>query len=187
MIKNIFKVSFRYLFKHKGYTFINIAGLAVSIAACILIMLFVRSEWSFNRMHDNVDRIHRAWLEEHYQGEIFNNTATPIPLGPLLVNNLPEVEAVTRIAEIGAPIIHDENTYNFAVTMADSTLFEVFDFPLLKGNPGAPFPDKRSILISEEIGKQFFGSKDPMGETLGLEIGEESQYSILTPQYHQKC
>ena len=93
MFRNYIKVAFRYLSKHKGYTFINISGLAVGIACCILIMLFVRSEWSFNRFHSKGDRIHRAWLEEHYQGELFRNTVTPIPLVPVLQAGLPEVEA----------------------------------------------------------------------------------------------
>lgn len=179
MIKNIFKVSLRYLAKHKGYTLINIVGLAVSFAACILIMLFVRSEMSFNGMHDKADRIHRAWLEEHYQGEIFNSTSTPIPLAPLLDNNLPEVEAVTRITEIGAPILHEGKTYNYAVTMADSTLFQVFDFKLLKGDEQNPFPGKNSIILSEETAKLLFGNDDPVGETLELQVGEQNMlYTI---------
>jgi putative ABC transport system permease protein len=81
MIKNYFKVALRYLSRHKGYTLINTTGLAVGITCCILIMLFVKSEWSFDRFHSKSDDIYRAWLEEHYQGEIFRNTVTPIPLG----------------------------------------------------------------------------------------------------------
>lgn len=173
MIKNILKVAFRYLAKHKGYTLINILGLAVGIAACILIMLFVRSEWSFNKMHSQGDRIHRAWLQEHYQGDLLNNTATPIPLAPLLAANLPEVEIATRITEIGAPIIHQGNTFNYAVTMVDSTLFKIFDFELLKGDINNPFPSKNSIIISEETAKVFFGNSSPVGETLELVVGGE--------------
>ncbi len=180
MIKNILKVAFRYLAKHKGYTLINITGLAVGIAACILIMLFVRSEWSFNKMHSQGDRIHRAWLQEHYQGEIFNNTATPIPLAPLLANNLPEVELATRITEISAPIKHQGNIYNYAVTMVDSTLFKIFDFELLKGNINNPFPSKNSIIISEETATVFFGKTDPLGETLELQVREDSMLFTIT-------
>ncbi|MBZ9731144.1 ABC transporter permease [Salegentibacter sp. JZCK2] len=180
MIKNIIKVAFRYLVKHKGYTFINITGLAVGIAACILIALFVRSEWSFNKMHSQGDRIHRAWLQEHYQGEIFNNTATPIPLAPLLAANLPEVEAATRINEISAPIIHQGNTFNYAVTMVDSTLFRIFDFELLKGDIKNPFPTKNSIIISEETAKVFFGNTEPVGETLELVVGGENMLFTIS-------
>ncbi len=180
MIKNILKVAFRYLAKHKGYTLINITGLAVGIAAVILIMLFVRSEWNFNKMHSHGDRIQRAWLQEHYQGEIFNNTATPIPLAPLLAANLPEVELATRITEISAPIIHQGNTFNYAVTMVDSTLFRIFDFELLKGDVNNPFPTKNSIIVSEESAKVFFGNTEPVGETLELVVGGENMLFTIT-------
>lgn len=180
MIKNILKVSFRYLSRHIGYTFINIVGLAVGIAACILIALFVRSEWSFNRMHSKSDRIHRAWLQENYEGEIFRNTATPIPLGPLLSNNLPEAKTVTRVTNITAPIKHDGNTFNYPVTMVDSTFFKVFDFELLKGNLQNPFPDKNSIILTTEAATNFFGTSSAVGETLELEIGGESLLFTVT-------
>ncbi len=174
MIKNILKVAFRYLAKHKGYTLINIVGLAVGIAAVILIALFVRSEWGFDSMHTKGDRIHRAWLKEHYQGEIFNNTATPIPLGPLLADKLPEAEAVTRIANINAPLTLDEKTFNYPVTMVDSNFFSIFDFQLIKGDLRNPFPSKNSILLTEESANTLFGKTSVMGENLELKVGGEN-------------
>lgn len=180
MIKNILKVAFRYLAKHKGYTLINIVGLAVGIAAVLLITFFVRSEWSFDNMHAKGDRIHRAWLNEHYQGEIFNNTATPIPLAPLLAANLPEVETATRITDINAPIKHEGNTYNYAVTMVDSSFFDVFDFELLSGDLQNPFPSKNSIIIVEEAATTFFGKVSPLGKTLELTVGGESRLFTIS-------
>src|SRR5215217_3278223 len=111
MIKNYFKIAFRYLNKHKGYTFINVVGLAVSIACCILIMLFVKSELSFDRFHSKSARIYRAWLEEHYEGQVFTNTVTPIPLGPVLQANLPEVESTCRIAAFVPQVKYNNNTF----------------------------------------------------------------------------
>lgn len=180
MIKNILKVSFRYLTKYKGYTFINITGLSVGIAACILIALFVRSEWSFDSMHSKEERIHRAWLNEHYQGEIFNNTTTPIPLGPLLASNLPEVEAVTRVTNINVPIKTEGNTFNNPVTMVDENFFELFDFRMVKGALQSPFPQKNSIILTEDAAKNLFGDQLPMGKTLELEIGGESMLFTVT-------
>src|SRR6187402_2841777 len=98
MFRNNLKVAFRHLGKHRGYTAINVLGLAVGIASCILIMLFVKSEWSFDRFHSKSDRLYRAWLEEHYEGQLFTNTVTPIPLGPVLQAGLPEIEATCRIS-----------------------------------------------------------------------------------------
>ena len=180
MFKNNLKIALRYLLKNRGYTLINVFGLAVGIASCILIALFVKSEWSFDRMHAKADRIHRAWLQEHYNGHIFTNVATPIPLGPLLSQNLPEVEKVTRIANIGAPVIRSGNTYNLPVTLVDSTFFEVFDFSLIRGGSGTPFPDKNSVILTEETARMLFGKAEVLGETLELKLGEDTELFTVT-------
>src|SRR5215212_7607363 len=130
MLKNYFKVAFRYLSKHKGYTIINVMGLAVSIACCILIMLFVKSELSFDRFHSKSDRLYRAWLEEHYEGQLFTNTITPIPLGPVLQAGLPEIESTCRMSGGNTAVKYNNNTFNDPVYIVDSTFFSLFDFPL---------------------------------------------------------
>ena len=130
MFRNYLKIAFRYLGKHKGYTTINVLGLAVGIACCILIMLFIKSELSFDRFHAKSDRIYRAWLKEHYQGEIFTNTTTPIPLVPVLQEGLPEVELSCRTAGLNPSVKYNNNIFNDRVTMVDSTFFEIFSFTL---------------------------------------------------------
>lgn len=180
MFKNYIKVAFRYLSKHKGYTFINISGLAVGIACCILIMLFVRSEWSFNRFHTKGERIHRAWLEEHYQGEIFRNTVTPIPLVPVLQAGLPEVEAACRVASLNPAIKYGNNIFNDDVNMVDSMFFHVFDFPLLEGAIKNPFATSNSIVITEAAAKKYFGNDKPIGKTLELQLGDDKVLFTVT-------
>src|SRR5436190_680943 len=130
MLRNYLKVAFRYLSKHKGYTFINVAGLSVGIACCILIMLFVKSEWSFDRFHSKGERIYRAWLQEHYQGEYFRNTATPLGLAPVLKAGLPEAEYVCRVTDGPTPIKYNNQIFNDDVSLVDSVFFNVFDFKL---------------------------------------------------------
>ncbi len=133
MFKNYLKVAFRYLARHKGYTFINVLGLSVGIACCILIALFVRSEWSFNRFHPNSERIYRAWLEEFYQGEIFRNTATPIPLVPVLQAGVPEIELSCRIASMRPPVKYNNNIFNETNTIKDiSNVFIWLFYSVLK-------------------------------------------------------
>src|SRR3954447_912499 len=121
MFRNYLKVAFRYLGKHMGYTAINVLGLAVGIASCILIMLFVKSEWSFDRFHSKSERIYRAWLEEHYEGQVFTNTVTPIPLVPVLQAHLPEVEHSTRVAALNTMVRYNNNSFNEPVDMVDSS------------------------------------------------------------------
>ncbi|HEV7334195.1 MAG TPA: ABC transporter permease [Flavisolibacter sp.] len=172
MLKNYLKVALRYLGKHKGYTAINVLGLAVGIACCILIAQFVKSEWSFDRFHAKEDRIYRAWLEEHYQGEVFRNTVTPIPLGPVLGAGLPEAEAVCRIAQLQPPVTYNNNTYNDPVGMVDSTFFQLFDFPLLEGNAANPFPNANTILLTPRAAKKYFGKEAAVGKALELQLGD---------------
>jgi putative ABC transport system permease protein len=172
MFQNYLKVALRYLGKYKGYTAINVLGLAVGIACCILIAQFVKSEWSFDRFHAKEDRLYRAWLEEHYQGEVFRNTVTPIPLGPVLGAGLPEAETVCRITELAPPVTVANNTYTDPVMMVDSSFFRMFDFPLIEGNKAEPFANASSILLTLRAAKKYFGKEKAIGKNLELQLGE---------------
>src|SRR5215217_1998345 len=156
MFKNYFKVALRYLSKHKGYTFINVLGLGVGIACCLLIMLFVKSEWSFDRFHAKSNHIYRAWLEEHYEGQIFRNTVTPVPLVPVLQSNLPEVEASCRISGNNTDVKYNNNIFNDPVALVDSNFFSVFSFALKAGDINNPFPSSNSVVITERTAKKYF-------------------------------
>lgn len=173
MLRNYLMVAFRHLGKHKGYTTINILGLAVGIACCILIMLFIKSELSFDRFHSKSDRIYRAWLEEHYQGEIFTNTTTPIPLVPVLQDGLPDVELSCRTAGLRPSVKYNNNIFNDPVTMVDSTFFEIFNFALKKGDVKNPFPTSNSIVLTERLAKKYFGNQEALGKNLELRLGTD--------------
>jgi putative ABC transport system permease protein len=172
MFRNYLKVAIRYLARHKGYTTINVLGLSVGIACCILIMQFVKSEWSFDRFHSKSDRLHRAWLEEHYQGEIFRNTSTPVPLAPVLQQGIPEIESTCRVSTLRPSIKYGINTFNDPVNMVDSTFLNLFDFKLLAGDASNPFPTTTSLVITETAAKKYFGKESPIGKTLELQLGE---------------
>src|SRR5215204_7324210 len=180
MLKNYLRVAYRYLSKHKGYTFINVLGLSVGIACCILIMLFVKSEWSFDRFHSKGDRMYRAWLEEHYEGKIFRNTVTPIPLVPVLQMGIPEVEAACRISGGETAVKYNNTVFNDDVALVDSNFFSLFDFQLKEGNIKNPFPTNNSIIITEAIAKKYFGSNSPLGKNLEIELSKASQLFTVT-------
>src|SRR5258705_13570885 len=97
MVRNYLKVAFRCLSIHKGYSFINILGLAVGITCCILIMLFVRSEFTYDRFYSKADRLYRVWQHEKYEGEDFINSVTPLPMAAAIQHSYPEVEATCRV------------------------------------------------------------------------------------------
>ena len=174
MIRNYIKVALRYLGKHKGYTIINVLGLAVGVACCILIMLFVRSELSFDRFHSKADRIYRAWLQEHYQGEVINSTSTPIPLGPVLQSSLPEAEATCRFSTTNTFITYNNNKLNGQFSLVDSNFFKVFDFKLKQGSINNPFPTSHSVIVTETQAKRIFGNEPAIGKNIAINIRDSA-------------
>ncbi len=173
MLSNYFKVALRYLMRNRGYTVINIFGLAIGITCCVLIMLFVRSEWSYDRFHSKADRIYRVWLQEIYEGQTFTNTVTPIPLGPTLQANITDIESNCRVNLFNTLVQYNGNRFNESVTMVDSNFFQLFDFRLISGTGENAFPNSRSVVISESVAKKYFGKDQAIGKTLELQLGTE--------------
>jgi putative ABC transport system permease protein len=171
MLSNYLKVAWRYLMRYKEYTAINILGLAVGITCCILIMLFVRSEWSYDKFHSKADRLYRMWEHEKYEGQDFINTATPLPMAAALSSTFPEVEAACRVNSMTPIVKVNQQSFTESIRMVDSTFFRMFDFKLLKGNPNNPFPTANSMIITPELAKKYFGKEDPMGKNIEIVLG----------------
>jgi putative ABC transport system permease protein len=175
MFKNYFKVALRYLLRYKTYTAINILGLAVGITCCVLIMLFVRSEFSYDRFNTKSDRIYRVWQEEKFQGENFVNTVTPIPMGPAMKSNLPEVETICRVYQTSTLIKLGNKSFSENITMVDPGLFKMFDFTLLQGDRNDPFPTDNSVIVIPEIAKKYFGNENAVGKSFEMQLGDEKK------------
>ncbi len=175
MNKNYFKVAIRNLIRNKGYTFINLSGLAVGAAACLLIMLFVKSEWSYDKFNSKADRLYRLWLEEkESEDKIFTETVTPLPLGPALQSSIPEIESTCRVYSFNANLkAGTETSTSEGVTIADNSFFKLFDFNLDEGNPQRPFPSANSIILTRSIAEKYFGKSPAIGKVLQLQLNEE--------------
>ncbi len=180
MFKNYLKVALRYLLRNKGYTTINILGLAIGITCCILIMLFVRSEWSYDKFHSKSGRLYRAWLQEIYEGQTFTNTVTPIPLGPTMQANIPDIEASCRVFAFNTLVQSGENRFNERINMVDSNFFEVFDFKLKTGSAINAFPNSNSVVLSEEHAKKYFGTNEAIGKNLSIQLGDDTILFVVT-------
>ncbi|HET6769575.1 MAG TPA: ABC transporter permease [Chitinophagaceae bacterium] len=174
MIQNYLKVALRYLLRNKGYTAINILGLAIGITCCILIMLFVRSEFSYDKFHGKSDRIYRAWVKEHYedQDDIIDIT-TPLPLAGALQGSFGEIESTCRVQNLNSLVKTGGQSFNEDIRMVDSTFFKIFDFALLKGDRENPFPTSNSILLTENIAKKYFGKENAIGKNIELQLSNE--------------
>ncbi len=173
MFKNYLKIALRNLKKYKGFSFINIAGLAIGITCCLLILLLVREEISFDRFHEHNDQIYRV-INQH-PGQFYMGTdylaVTPAPLAPAMMAEFPEVVTATRIDSSDEVIISYQNKrfYEDGFYWTDSHFFDVFSFPLLRGDQSKALSEPYSVIISERMAKKYFGDEDdPIGKTIAL-------------------
>jgi putative ABC transport system permease protein len=173
MFKNYFKIAFRALWRSKVHSSINIIGLSLGIACCILIVLFVKDELTFDRFHSKAENIYRVYaLEDWGENQQFFDTSTPFPMGPALKDNLQEVEGMVRINNIGPQIKIGNDLYTETVTIVGTDFFKVFDFEVLSGNRETALNGQSNVLITEETAKRFFGNDDPINKSISMQIGD---------------
>jgi putative ABC transport system permease protein len=169
MLKNHLKVALRNVLRQKGHSLINIVGLAIGMACCILIAQYVAYELSFDRYHEKAGRVYRVAQEFPYPYQGKNQApVTPAPMAPALVEEFPEVISATRLQSAHHVLLSRgessflENNFYFA----DPQTFEIFSFDLLKGDPETALDAPYSIILSESMAEKYFGDEDPMGNTI---------------------
>ena len=179
MLKNYIKVAVRNLTRNKVFSAINIGGLAVGIAACILIFLFVKDELSYDRYHSKADRVYRVtrnWLSNDGSVSLHLARVAP-PIGPLLQQDFSQIEAVTRMVTFGLLLENKETQQTFReddVFFAEPSIFKLFDINLVKGNPEKALREPFTILLSEKTAEKYFPGEDPVGKVLHF----DEQYSL---------
>jgi len=176
MIKNYTKITFRNLKKHKFYSFINITGLAIGIACCLIIFLWIQNELGYDRFHKNAGELYRIVQESPQGGRIFRFTSTPSGLGPLLKEQYPEIVDSARHTPTRWDIGREDIHFRESVALVDDSFLKMFSFPLLEGMPQAALEDPYSIVISEEMREKFFPGEDPLGQT--LRVGESLDLNV---------
>ena len=175
MLKNYVLIAFRTLKRHAGTTAINVGGLAVGIAACLLIVLFIQHERSFDRFHTKADRIYRLTKTETFPNQPATSHAVlPGNAAPALEADFPEIEDAVRVMVFNGEALarrgEEEVTQIERVAFADSALFGVFDFELLRGDPTTALAEPRSIVLAEAAAAALFGERDPVGEGIEVEV-----------------
>jgi len=169
MFKNYLKSALRQLWRNKFYSLINIFGLAIGLASCLLILLYVQDELSYDQFHKNKDRIYRI-TEEFKTGEgVMETGLTPYKLAPDLKNQFPEIEKVVRIdydLEKYMVKYGDKKFMEESITSADSVFFNFFSFPLLEGNAATVLNDPYTVAISDKQAKKYFPGENSVGKIL---------------------
>ncbi len=169
MLKNYLKIALRTLRKHPAYAVINVAGLAVGMACFMLMMLFVQDERGYDRFHDHADRIVR--VTSHYTDETGTRSfARSNPaVGPTLQNDFAEVEHTVRFQRYRAALRYKDRVYTeTGLFFAEASVFDVFSFPLVRGDPETALAAPNTVVLTETAAQRYFGDEDPMGKVVVL-------------------
>jgi putative ABC transport system permease protein len=177
MIKNYFKIAFRNLWKDKGYSAINIFGLAIGLATCLLITLYVTSELSYDRYHANADRIYRVNSDIRFGGSDLHITETSDMMGQLLKKDYPQVEEYTRIyTNDGSKLIKKGNEFINEEKLAnvDSTFFDVFTLPAVEGDPKRALFEPNTVVITRTTARKYFDTEAAVGKVIEVKDGPKT-------------
>lgn len=182
MFKNYLKITLRNMQKHKIYSFINISGLAVSIACCLMILMHIRFETSYDNYHRDADRIYRLSID--IDTPSFKQTFAPVSYfeAPYLKENFPQVEAVARFVRLNNVIVREGETvfYEDNLIRADNDIFDVLTFLFIQGNPKAALTRPGTLVISESMRHKYFGNENPMGQTIQVSGDEFVITGVIT-------
>ncbi|MDE2830085.1 MAG: ABC transporter permease, partial [Gemmatimonadota bacterium] len=181
MFRNYLTVAYRNLVRYKVYSAINITGLAIGIAFCILTFLYIRHEWSFDAFHEKADRIYRVYN----RGEVGEggdaSAAMPGPLGPKLAEAFPtQMQHVVRINTTSRTLQYGDHASQERVIYVDPGFWDIFSFPLIKGDPATALNSKDAIIISETAAQKFFGNTDPMGKSFSFTRNSKIHQALIT-------
>ncbi|MEM9830385.1 MAG: ABC transporter permease [Bacteroidota bacterium] len=173
MYRNYLAIAFRHLYKRKFYTIINVTGLAIGLAAGLLITLYVLDELSYDRFHERADRIYRVTTETNFNGNLSGSASTNYHVGEVIDDEIPEIATTLRVHQQGSRTVKiDDDLYTPQTLAVDSNFFDFFTFPLVEGNPATALDNPSSVILTEELARELFGrSSYVLGKTLTM--GEE--------------
>ena len=168
MFRSYLKMTWRNLIRHKGYSLINITGLAVGMACCILIIMYVTEELSFDGFHENAPRIFRANTISSVGSNTRSYAVVPAVFTEGIAESLPEIAAWTRVADFGSPQVrHEDNTYELSdAILVDPDFFKIFTYSFIAGDPSTALDSPDALVLTKELAVRIFGRTDPIGATL---------------------
>ena len=193
MFKNYIKIAFRNIKRHKGYSFINIFGLAIGMTVCLLMLMYVVNEISYDDFHEKGDRIYRLDCDWGTEGSKMRFAGSMPAFGPALNSEIPEIEVAARIKLNNEMIItsaQNEKYKQSQIFHADPEVFDIFSWPLLEGEPSSVLTDPFSVVVTQKIAKKYFHNDDPIGKTLNIDGNLYRVTGLLKdfpPNTHLNC
>ncbi|MFD2288182.1 FtsX-like permease family protein [Pedobacter petrophilus] len=168
MFKLNLKIALRNLWKNKGFSLINIGGLAIGLSCCLLLLLYVDYEWSYDKQFKNIDRIYSVYDNDLMSDQIITNRAfcTPSQLAATALQTIPGIEYASRLGERGGAVKSGTHNFMKSIIYVDPSFFKIFDYKFIKGSPSTALINPNSIIITARTAKIFFGSEDPIGKSL---------------------
>ena len=180
MFKNYLTTGFRNIKKHRGYALINVVGLAIGLAACLLVILYVRDELSFDRYNIKADRITRVVARLVRQGKEMNMNSTSAPVAAALLHGFPEIEDAVRFREAESMRVKygDHQFRENRAVYADASFFNVFSIPILRGDSRTALAEPRTLVLSRSTAAKYFGQDNPVGRTLEIAVDKPEDYTV---------
>ena len=168
MVRNYIKATLRYISRNKGFTIINISGLAIGMMACLLITQYVTNELSYDDFHVNKDRIFRVQQDRYDRGQLSTRWAAgAVGVGPVLKTNFPEVDKFVRMSQNGGVLSYGDVAFREEyLSFASEDFFQVFSFPLMQGIDSLVLKEPFSVVLSQSTAEKYFGDGDPVGKTM---------------------
>jgi putative ABC transport system permease protein len=178
MFRSYVVTSIRYIFRQKGFSLINILGLAIGLACALLILLWVQDELSYDRFHEEAGRLYRVEENQYYSGEVYHVTVTPYPSGPVWKDEIPEIEEACRYQwPAGMLFTYGEKAfYEGGCVAVDSTFFDLFTYDFLLGDQSSALTEPYSAVLTEETAEKYFGEENPIGKS--LRVNNQYEFTI---------
>lgn len=181
MLRNYFIIAMRNMWKNKVFSFINVLGLSIGLACCMLIFLYAKDETSFDRFQENADNIYRITSDFiKKEGDIVTSSNTGMMPGPAFAQQVPEIESFVRLQSTYFNIKHGQEVQEQEALFVDDNFFSFFSFPIIEGDKKTPLKDLHSVVISEDLARKYFGKTSPVGKTLELYNGKQFELFNVT-------
>ncbi len=174
MLRNFLQITFRSFLKNKSFVIVNVIGLGIALACCIVAYYNAKFDKDFDSFHSNKDIVHKVTITRDYNGRDQAFGITPFALGPAIGNSISGIEAVTRYYGTSIPVRYEENIFSRQIAFVDNNYFDLFDFPMLVGDKNS-FQDKSRVLISNQFSQVLFGDDNPIGKIIKLYIGDSDK------------